>query len=860
MEMSDLADRRDRIEDSLKPRAAVFRQPLERVRLLQGGAYIEDAVFDRLTYHKCDEQFLKIYRIHGSRIVQWLISCIILGLHFLSFFENPSSLCLTTDVRLRDVDRIVVPYPIILSIEGFFLLLLTLDCSIKVYGYGIQHIRSYGWNMLYIVSLAVCFVGWITTLCFQSVTCDICKIRCFFRPLIILQHSSLLKKAFLCMVKAIPSIFSVFLLFVVHNVFFALVGLVIMPYDKGPAQSKVEFNFQLHFGGEALDAMLNMFILLTTANNPDLMTRAYNQNRFYAIFFVIYVAVGVHLLLQILFAVIFQKFREHFRESMRHTILRRKAALVAAFQVLSDHHCNGQEREIPFSRLQTVLKELSLPPVIRKCVSQRMIEVQRQRSPITYNVFSHDIFVDITYRRKSEHQRKMDSLYDNFDPLKDHRKAVKNAQATLAMYNATGEKGLHSYLPYLKIIFSHPLFVHFGSMVTILNVFFIMATENPKLIEIFIEKETFFFLAFYIFEQLITMWALTPRVYISIALHKLDLFTVIPTLICSLLFVVVFQGMEGIPLEEERTAVLVLGGSIHILIGVRMMRVVLSMKLPKLIAITMRDLLVNLLPFLQLMAVMYYVFAILGVMLFSGKIFYSSKYDNCWRFEDVDVVNNSCPYGAGYHQREYWGQNFDDFGAAIMTLWNLMMVNNWDIIVEAYTKATGSWSLAYFISWYVVSVAVGLSLLTAVTVENFLTRWSIFAKHERSRRNYYQSQKVARENMEAQQLADNIASGITTPEEAITFWQKAKRLKRDRKRAMWRAQNRTRDAPDDVPSRGSRISGRQSQPLSLVQVLDVKMPSMEEIRQHLALSPYAPTAFAIDIASFKSCYDPEDAF
>ena len=42
----------------------------------------------------------------------------------------------------------------------------------------------------------------------------------------------------------------------------------------------------------------------------------------------------------------------------------------------------------------------------------------------------------------------------------------------------------------------------------------------------------------------------------------------------------------------------------------------------------------------------------------------------------------------------YWASNFNDFGMGVMTLFELLVGNNWTIICDGFTAAAGaSWSI-----------------------------------------------------------------------------------------------------------------------------------------------------------------------
>lgn len=62
------------------------------------------------------------------------------------------------------------------------------------------------------------------------------------------------------------------------------------------------------------ESFYQLFILLTTANFPDVMLPAYNSNRIYALFFVGYLIFGLYFLQNILQAIIFDNYKRRIRE------------------------------------------------------------------------------------------------------------------------------------------------------------------------------------------------------------------------------------------------------------------------------------------------------------------------------------------------------------------------------------------------------------------------------------------------------------------------------------------------------------------------------------------------------------------
>lgn len=74
-----------------------------------------------------------------------------------------------------------------------------------------------------------------------------------------------------------------------------------------------------------------------------------------------------------------------------------------------------------------------------------------------------------------------------------------------------------------------------------------------------------------------------------------------------------------------------------------------------------------------------------------------------------------------YHRFNYYATcNFDNLGSAYVTLFALLVVNNWFIIMDAVAATTSEWSRLYFIFFYAIAVMVTVNVSTAFILEAFL--------------------------------------------------------------------------------------------------------------------------------------------
>lgn len=105
------------------------------------------------------------------------------------------------------------------------------------------------------------------------------------------------------------------------------------------------------------------------------------------------------------------------------------------------------------------------------------------------------------------------------------------------------------------------------------------------------------------------------------------------------------------------------------------------------------------------LGVVFYVFAILGMDLWAGKLIP----DNF-----VDVITDN-PYAINH----YWGLNFDTVGRAYITLFVLLVVNNWFIIMEGCIHVSSQWAVVYFVVFYLVAVIVVTNVALAFLLSVF---------------------------------------------------------------------------------------------------------------------------------------------
>ncbi|VTJ51203.1 Hypothetical predicted protein [Marmota monax] len=444
-------------------------------------------------------------------------------------------------------------------------------------------------------------------------------------------------------------------------------------------QDEHEKKERLTYFQNLLDAFTSLLVLLTTANNPDVMIPAYSENRAYAIFFIVFTLIGSLFLMNLLTAIIYNQFRGYLMKSLQTSLFRRRLGTRAAYEVLCSLTGVGV---MPQDFLQ-VLEKAQLSS------SQKQAIMEKVRS------------LDGVLLSADEFQK----VFSEVD------RGVVREHPPRPCYRSP-------LLQSAQFLFGHRYFDYLGNCITLANLVsicvFLVLDEDvaPS------DRDNFVlgvlscvFIMYYLLELLLKVFALGPWGYLSYPENLFDGLVTLALLVLEILMLAVY-GFPYRGWKPEMRGLLSLWDMmrlVNILIVFRFLRIIPNMKLMAVVASTILGLVQNLRAFGGILVVVYYVFAILGINLFQGAIVAPAN-------DSLAHDNGSAPCGS-FEQLEYWANNFDDFAAALITLWNVMVVNNWQVFLEAYERYAGRWSLVYFVLWWLVSSVIWVNLFLALLLE-----------------------------------------------------------------------------------------------------------------------------------------------
>ncbi len=428
----------------------------------------------------------------------------------------------------------------------------------------------------------------------------------------------------------------------------------------------------------------SLLVYLTTANSPDIMTQSYEQNRFYFLFFWAYFLVAHYLILKVLIALLAAKFVSYFKESVQRSYQYRIINLRHAFHIMSE---NVQTVSIvKKAAVEELFKKLDLSnDTVDKLLEQSSgLPNNAHRTDLEWSTFKH-IFLQ---------------LFQNASKIEKTNNASRQNDKWFILLLIDFYSGLIATIHVITL--------------TILLVQFDQDSKSDNF-QHSLSLTTFVFSFLFAFEAMIKI---LNRNYAGCALmsfylvfgctciawddckrvrNKLFRLTVISIKIIDevILLSVIVIGLLHSPcitnknsnfcVCKQGSGFIVLQVT-NVLVLLRLIGLVVTSDIFSNITHTLIHVIVLLIPIGLLSYIFYFVFAVTGIYLYEFEFQKLSSKD----IMECQIYN-------------YHAYNFQDYASALVTLWNLMIVNNWHIIAECYSGLTSELSRVFFITWWILS-------------------------------------------------------------------------------------------------------------------------------------------------------------
>uniref|UniRef100_A0A4W6GB71 Voltage-dependent calcium channel protein TPC1 n=1 Tax=Lates calcarifer TaxID=8187 RepID=A0A4W6GB71_LATCA len=478
--------------------------------------------------------------------------------------------------------------------------------------------------------------------------------------------------------QSLPPFIDILLLLLFFMVIFAILGKNTEFPDSNPLLSPQYFN-------TLENSLVSLFVLLTTANFPDVMMPAYSKNRWSCVFFIVYLSIELYFIMNLLLAVVFDTFNDVEKMKFKSLLLHKRSAIDHAFQLLV-----SRQRPMGVSLKQfDGLMRFYRP---RMSARDRFLTYKALNTSGAPMLSLQDFykFYEVTglkwkARRSGEHW--FDDLpHTTFLIFKGINLLVKSKAFQYAMYVVVAINGVwilvETYT--LNSGYSWSRFVPWSYIV---------------------------FLTIYGVEVLLKITGLGPMAYFSSGWNLFD-FSVT---------VFAFLGLIALAFDMEPFYFIV------VLRPLQLLRLFKIKQRYRNVLDTMFELFPRMASLGLTLIIFYYSFAIVGMEFFADVV-----YPNCCNtstvadsYRQINITyGNKTVLEEGY----YYLNNFNNILSSFVTLFELTVVNNWYITMEGVTSMTSHWSRLYFMTFYIVTMVV-MTIIVAFILDAFVFRMNYSRKN-----------------------------------------------------------------------------------------------------------------------------------
>lgn len=396
------------------------------------------------------------------------------------------------------------------------------------------------------------------------------------------------------------------------------------------ATSEIKLQKQNLVFGSIIDSLTNLLILITTSNNPDVMLQSYSDNRFSALYFVTFVMIGIYVIMALVTAVVYNQFKGFFKDSMISSSFRQSLGIRSAFWVLYDQFKDDENNPglVPKSAVCCCIQNLSINKKRKKLLLKNVNEISfciQDTDDLPANLDMEQfekLFLDNLNGKDNEEEDDITS-------------EIIIANNTNSEETSSLERQLIKIRKCFKMIFETKIYMFITCLLTFINIACITlelhwfidndeADRSHELLSFFI----FFFSIYYSLENSLKLWAFKWKRYSRDYLNLMDGIISVAFLTLQIVHTSIY-GRPYLTREETRldnstTTIWGLSRVVNMLFIFRLIHVAPSITIMYTILSTAIDIIRSLRPLFGIMVVFYYVYALIGMQLFSNRMVLNS--------------------------------------------------------------------------------------------------------------------------------------------------------------------------------------------------------------------------------------------
>ncbi|XP_030894976.1 two pore calcium channel protein 1-like, partial [Leptonychotes weddellii] len=284
--------------------------------LLLAAAYVSDAQYNRNVPFETSPRAIRLYYFYNHWTMQVAIYFFICVDLSLALFEEPA---------LFPLPFLATSIAEVLCLTAFFgrLVHFAKVTPQMVFWKDMK-------NICIMVTIVLTLIDLIIYGSLEAVNIHSVRWSRALRPVFLINfpESRQIRRTFRSIRNTLPDILYVFLLFMFSVLIFSLMALKLFG-DRG--LQTVE---GLPYFTNILEIAFELYVLVTTANSPDVMMPAYNFNWWYSLYFITYIIINTYIFMSVFLAVVYNNYRKHLKNEIRKLAYLKRHKMIEAFNIL----------------------------------------------------------------------------------------------------------------------------------------------------------------------------------------------------------------------------------------------------------------------------------------------------------------------------------------------------------------------------------------------------------------------------------------------------------------------------------------------------------------------------------------------
>ncbi|GFU29882.1 two pore calcium channel protein 1 [Nephila pilipes] len=629
----------------------------------EASIYLEEGENnDKFTFHPRSRDALPAYNLVHNQVFYCLDLFAAIALLSLALTEKPA------------VPGFAVPEWIHASIELLCLLLMCVELVMKVRWMGSQAFFHHKRSVIKLVVLVIMIIEAVVVLGRQT---SHFRVTRALRPVFLIDNHYCkgIRRVIRQIIQSLPPILDMLSLLLFFMLIFSVLGFYLF-----------RSVYEDTYFSSLQESFVSLFVLLTTANFPDVMMPSYAMSKWSSLFFIIFIIIHVYFLMNLMLAVVYETFTRIEKDKFRKLLLHRRKACQLAFRLLVT---KNSPLEMSFRHFEGLMKYFK--PRNSKLDNYLMFKTldMKKTGYLTMNEFLN-VFEASPLKWKPKRQDDLWFMHLKGIPLKIFtgiNKLVSHQTTDLIINAVVAINGVWQIMEASEVFGSQKRDTYYEECDAV----------SCNTSEDIYGWVSIAFVTFYTVEVSLKIMGLGFFEYFGSRWNRFD-------------FGVTLMAIAGLIAEQFRFPF----SYVTILRTLRLLRLFKLKKRYRDVLGTLFIILPRFLSVALVLVILYYFFGIIGMEVLSGynlvNCCKNTTVEQFYRFDNDSSLD-------GY----YYLNNFDDFVTSQITLFELMVVNNWFIIMNGYASVATEWSRLYFMSFYIVTMVV-INIVVAFVLEAFLFR------------------------------------------------------------------------------------------------------------------------------------------